>query len=187
MPQNLSSLHVLYSVVIQDLRDIACHLKKVYNGSLSCNWLAFAAFSFQSVLQAQKKGKLGEIVGKGKAEEELEGEVVEWNSGNTLLFWGFLTSNYLFNHIPLLWSEFSGMSCIQMSQSQMRKRKLGRWWRKNMNWGWFIPGCRWEVSSDDRRGGTEVVAWGIPLCLAFLSLFTYIYFLWSCIQVWSLW
>ena len=36
-----------------------------------------------------------------------------------------------------------GLSVLQMSQ--MMKRKLGRWWKKNMNWGWLILGCRWGV------------------------------------------
>ena len=54
----------------------------------------FAIFSLQSGLQAQKMVNLGEMVGKGKAEEELEGEaiagpseeVVECSSGNILPF-----------------------------------------------------------------------------------------------------
>ena len=45
-PWYLSGFHVLHHVVIQNLGDVACHLKKVCNGSLLCNSLTFIASSF---------------------------------------------------------------------------------------------------------------------------------------------
>ena len=58
------------------------------------------------------------MVGKGKAEEEPEGEVIEGPSreaveqslGNALSFLFFSKSNYLFNHTSLLVFELSCMS-----------------------------------------------------------------------------
>ena len=80
--------------------------------------------------------KLEEMVGKGKAEEEPEGEVivgpsgeaVEQSSGNApsfLSLFFFSKSHYLLNHAPLLLRGFSFMSgFVSVADGEEKAREV---------------------------------------------------------------
>ena len=103
---------MFYHVTIWVLRDVACHLKRVCNGSLLYTWLAFTSsllFFHLEHATGKKLAKLKKVVGESReGEEELEGEVVVgpsrdavvYSSGNIPLL--FFLTNHFINYNILL-------------------------------------------------------------------------------------